>query len=60
LVSFAQGVAVTKTSQTWGQCVLRGIGCNFLVCMAVLLSTGAREFISKIASLHFPVRFYYS
>ena len=55
LVTFAQGVAVAKTSQGWGQCLLRGIGCNFLVCMAVLLGTGAREIVSKIAALHFPV-----
>jgi formate/nitrite transporter FocA (FNT family) len=28
--SYAKGVAVTKTSEAWGACLLRGIGCNFL------------------------------
>ncbi|WWC68371.1 uncharacterized protein I206_102296 [Kwoniella pini CBS 10737] len=54
LVTYSAGVAVTKTSEQWGACLLRGIGCNFLVCLAVWLGTGARETISKIAALHFP------
>ncbi|RSH93682.1 hypothetical protein EHS25_006329 [Saitozyma podzolica] len=55
MTTIAQSAAVTKTSEGWGPCVLRGIGCNFLVCTAVWLGTGARETISKIAALHFPV-----
>jgi formate/nitrite transporter FocA (FNT family) len=70
MITFSIAVANNKTSQGWGECLLRGIGCNFLgesfccgrltgadlpVCMAVLLGTGAREIISKIAALHFPV-----
>lgn len=30
MVTLSQSVAVAKTSQDWGACVLRGIGCNFL------------------------------
>ncbi|KAK6907629.1 hypothetical protein L486_05548 [Kwoniella mangroviensis CBS 10435] len=54
LVKYSAGVAVTKTAEGWGPCVLRGIGCNFLVCLAVWLGAGARETISKIFALHFP------
>lgn len=30
LITYAKSVAVAKTSEGWGHCVLRGIGCNFL------------------------------
>jgi hypothetical protein len=30
MTTIAQSAAVTKTSEGWGPCVLRGIGCNFL------------------------------
>jgi formate/nitrite transporter FocA (FNT family) len=70
MITYSIAVAVNKSNQGWGECFLRGIGCNFLgepttylpyfqadqsVCMAVLLGTGAREMVSKIAALHFPV-----
>jgi formate/nitrite transporter FocA (FNT family) len=27
---YSRSVSVSKTSQDWGACLLRGIGCNFL------------------------------
>lgn len=54
LVTYSQTVAVAKTSQKWGQCVLRGIGCNFLVCAAVWFGACARDLASKIVGIHFP------
>lgn len=30
MITFSQSVSVAKTTQDWGACVLRGIGCNFL------------------------------
>lgn len=47
-------VAVKKTSLGWGVCVLRGIGCNFLVCMGVWLATASREMSSKIIAMYLP------
>jgi len=55
MITYSQTVAVTKTSLGWGPAVLRGIGCNFLVCLAVWLGTGARETGSKILALHLPI-----
>ena len=69
MVTFSQGVAVAKTSQGFGPCLLRGIGCNFLgtshypyrtvadrsVCMAIWLAAHARDTISKVVVLHFPI-----
>ena len=30
MVTLSRSVSVAKTSQDWGACLLRGIGCNFL------------------------------
>jgi formate/nitrite transporter len=38
----------------WHQIFLRGIGANWLVCMAVFLSISAREIGSKIMAIWFP------
>lgn len=38
----------------WQQIFLRGIGANWLVCMAVFLSISAREISSKIIAIWFP------
>ena len=35
--------------------ILRGIGCNTLVCIAVWLSVQARETFSKVIVLWFPI-----
>jgi formate/nitrite transporter FocA (FNT family) len=53
-MAYSKTVAVSKTSQDWGACVLRGIGCNFLVCTAVWLGAGARELGSKSIGIHLP------
>lgn len=54
LISYSKTVSVNKTIEGRGPCLLRGIGCNFLVCTAVWLGTSAREVSSKILSIHFP------
>lgn len=53
-MTFSHGVSVSKTSEGWGPCVLRAIGCNFLVCTAVWLGATARDQISKVIGIHFP------
>ncbi|KAG1716399.1 hypothetical protein ID866_751 [Astraeus odoratus] len=50
--SFAVAKAVTPA---WYQIFLKGIGCNWLVCIAVWQATGARDTISKIISIWFPI-----
>ncbi|RDW73280.1 hypothetical protein BP6252_07187 [Coleophoma cylindrospora] len=51
-ISFAKTKAVTPE---WHQIFLKGIICNWLVCMAVFLAVSSREVISKIISIWFPV-----
>ena len=46
------GASVIKTAQAK---VVRGILCNWLVCLAVWMSTGARETVSKIFAIWFCI-----
>ncbi|KAI0475574.1 Formate/nitrite transporter [Xylariaceae sp. FL0804] len=51
-IKFSTTKAVTPE---WHQIFLRGIGCNWLVCMAVFLGISAREIFSKIVAIWLPV-----
>lgn len=50
LVKLANG----KTSLPFGEAFWRGVGCNWLVCLAVYLSYAAKEIGGKIMALWFP------
>jgi len=52
VVSFAIKKAATPF---WYQIFLRGIGCNWLVCIAIWQAAGARDTISKIFTLWLPI-----
>lgn len=54
------GASVIKTAQakvqlSFGQAFVRGILCNWLVCLTVWMSTGARETVSKIFAIWFCI-----
>lgn len=54
--TYIRNFAVTKAvTPAWYQILLRGIGCNWLVCIAVWQATGARDTISKIIAIWFPI-----
>ncbi|KAI6157540.1 putative formate/nitrite transporter [Pisolithus tinctorius] len=54
--TYIRNFAVTKAvTPAWYQIFLRGIGCNWLVCIAVWQATGARDTISKIIATWFPI-----
>ncbi|KAJ1557943.1 hypothetical protein HK096_004464 [Nowakowskiella sp. JEL0078] len=40
---------------TWVNNFVRGIGCNWLVCLAVFMALGAQDTIGKIASIYIPI-----
>lgn len=44
-----------KTSLAFGKAVVLGIMCNFLVCIAVWMATGADNTAGKILSILFPI-----
>lgn len=44
-----------KVTATFWQALVSGIGCNWLVAMAVWLCTGAKTFIGKTLAIWFPI-----
>ncbi|MEL4106318.1 formate/nitrite transporter family protein [Oscillospiraceae bacterium WX1] len=54
----AINTAVTKVNLTFSDAFIRGILCNFLVCIAVWMSMAAKDVAGKIAGLFFPIMFF--
>ncbi|CDO72776.1 hypothetical protein BN946_scf184994.g29 [Trametes cinnabarina] len=53
---YAVTFALHKAAQpAWHEIFLRGIGCNWLVCVAIWQAAGARETISKVVALWIPI-----
>jgi formate transporter len=48
-------IANTKVNLTFAEALWRGIGCNWLVCLAVWMALAARQTIGKIFAIFFPV-----
>lgn len=48
-------IAAGKLDLTFSQAFVRGILCNFLVCIAVWMANGADSTIGKIFSMFFPI-----
>lgn len=48
-------IAAGKVNMSFGSAFASGILCNWLVCMAVWLSTGAQTTVGKILSIFFPI-----
>merc|ERR1712226_1020283 len=52
---FAIQVALKKANQPWLSILLKGIGANFMVCVAVWQATCAEEVAGKVLALWFPI-----
>ncbi|KAF8265359.1 putative formate/nitrite transporter [Lactarius quietus] len=53
---FVVAFAIKKAgTPLWHQIFLRGIGCNWLVCIAIWQAAGARDTISKIYAIWIPI-----
>jgi formate/nitrite transporter len=48
-------IAADKVNLTFAEGLTRGILCNALVCLAIWMCFGARQIISKIAAIIFPI-----
>jgi formate/nitrite transporter len=48
-------IACAKVSLPFGEALLRAIGCNWLVCLAVWMALAARQTIGKIFAIFFPI-----
>ncbi len=51
----AVATATAKSSLSWGEAFFRGIGCNWLVCLAVWMAVGSQDVLSKMFSCFFPI-----
>jgi len=52
---WAMNVANGKIGLSWDDALLRGIGCNWLVCLAVWLAIASDDIIGKILGIWFPI-----
>ena len=48
-------IAYNKISLTFSEALVRGIGCNWLVCLAIWMALAARQTIGKIFAIFFPI-----
>jgi formate/nitrite transporter len=55
LGAYAMKTAYAKVNLTFVEALLRGIGCNWLVCLAVWMALASRQTIGKIFAIFFPI-----
>jgi formate/nitrite transporter len=48
-------IAYAKVGLGFGEALFRGIGCNWLVCLAVWMALAARQTVGKIFAIFFPI-----
>ncbi len=51
----AMSIAAAKCELTFGVALVRGILCNWLVCLAVFMATAARDIPGKILACYMPI-----
>lgn len=51
----AVAIATAKSSLPWDVAFVRGILCNWLVCMAVYMASGCSSMIGKMTAVWFPI-----
>jgi formate transporter len=51
----AVATGYVKVSLGFGEALVRGIGCNWLVCLAVWMALAARQTVGKIFAIFFPI-----
>lgn len=51
----AMATATAKCSMPFMQALIKGIGCNFLVCIAVWMSFAAKDIAGKFFALYLPI-----
>jgi len=51
----AVSIGFSKVSMGFGEALVRGIGCNWLVCLAVWMALAARQTVGKIFAIFFPI-----
>jgi len=55
LGAYAVRVAYAKVNLSFVEALTRGIGCNWLVCLAVWMALASRQTVGKIFAIYFPI-----
>jgi formate/nitrite transporter len=55
LGAIAVKIAYNKVNLGFGEALVRAIGCNWLVCLAVWMALASRQIIGKIFAIFFPI-----
>lgn len=53
--TYITSVAVSKCSLSWGEVFWRGVGANWLVCLAVWLGLSSRSMLGRLVGLWWPI-----
>lgn len=51
----AAAIATMRIGMPFGQALLRGVLCNMLVCLAVIISMASKSVVGKILGIYFPI-----
>ena len=54
-MSYITEIARAKCGLSFTQAFFRGVGCNWLVCLALWLASGSDDIIGKIFAIQFPI-----
>jgi len=54
-LSYLTGISVMKVSQNFWVLFLRGVGCNWLVCLSIWLAVASDDISGKILGIWFPI-----
>ncbi len=52
---YITSIAQMKCGLSFGEAFWRGVGCNWLVCLAVWLATASDDIVGKIFAIQFPI-----
>ncbi|GAJ21306.1 unnamed protein product, partial [marine sediment metagenome] len=53
--SYITGIAQTKCDLSFMEAFWRGVGCNWLVCLAIWLAIGSKDIVGKVFAIQFPI-----
>lgn len=53
--SYITSIAQMKCSLSFWEAFWRGVGCNWLVCLAVWLAIGSEDIVGKVFAIQFPI-----
>jgi len=53
--SYINSIAQAKCSLSFAAAFWRGVGCNWLVCLAIWLAIGSEDIVGKIFAIQFPI-----